>query len=109
MQQPMNGLNNFSRRLGIKDTNHLNEDQKQTSSALATLASGLAGDSGANAVTAAQAGKTTVKNNYLSPDEAQAFDKEMTACHQSGGGFGSIQNKYTAISVDNRLDLLPIS
>ncbi|MDH2912695.1 VENN motif pre-toxin domain-containing protein [Kosakonia sp. HypNH10] len=107
------GLNNFSRRLGIKDTNHLNEDQKQTILALATLASGLAGaltgDSGANAVTAAQAGKTTVKNNYLSQDEAQAFDKEMTACHQSGGGFGSIQNKYTAISVDNRLDLLPIS
>ena len=107
------GLNNFSRCLGIKDTNHLNEDQKQTISALATLASGLAGaltrDNGANAVTAAQAGKTTVKNNYLSQDEAQAFDKEMTACHQSGGEVGSNQNKYTAISVDTRLDLLRIS
>lgn len=54
---------------GIKDTSQLSEEQKQTVSALATLASGLAGalvgDSGANAIAAAQAGKTTVDNNAL--------------------------------------------
>ncbi|MCK6925634.1 VENN motif pre-toxin domain-containing protein, partial [Enterobacter roggenkampii] len=48
----------------------LSEEEKQTVSALATLASGLAGglvgDSSANAVAAAQAGKTTVENNSLS-------------------------------------------
>ncbi len=58
---------------GIKDVSQLSEEQKQTVSALATLASGLAGalagDSGANAVAAAQAGKTTVENNAMSDEE----------------------------------------
>ncbi|WP_161969195.1 RNase A-like domain-containing protein, partial [Entomohabitans teleogrylli] len=49
----------------------LSETEKQTVSALATLASGLAGgltgDSTAEAVSAAQAGKTTVENNALNP------------------------------------------
>ncbi|SKC22700.1 filamentous hemagglutinin [Kosakonia radicincitans] len=58
---------------GIKDTSQLSEEQKQTVSALATLASGLAGalagDSGANAIAAAQAGKTTVENNAMSDEE----------------------------------------
>ncbi|WBU48820.1 hemagglutinin repeat-containing protein [Kosakonia pseudosacchari] len=55
---------------GIKDVSKLSEEQKQTVSALATLASGLAGalvgDSGANAIAGAQAGKTTAENNSLS-------------------------------------------
>lgn len=58
---------------GIKDTSQLSEEQKQTVSALATFASGLAGalvgDSGANAVAAALAGKTTVENNAMSDEE----------------------------------------
>ncbi|SFT55418.1 Pre-toxin domain with VENN motif-containing protein [Kosakonia arachidis] len=58
---------------GIKDVSQLSEEQKQTVSALATLASGLAGalvgDSGASAVAAAQAGKTTVENNAMSDEE----------------------------------------
>ncbi len=53
-----------------KQVSELSEEEKQTVSALATLASGLAGglvgDSSANAVAAAQAGKTTVENNSLS-------------------------------------------
>ncbi|UOY70822.1 contact-dependent inhibition toxin CdiA [Enterobacter ludwigii] len=53
-----------------KPVSELSEEDKQTVSALATLASGLAGglvgDSSANAVAAAQAGKTTVENNTLS-------------------------------------------
>lgn len=52
-----------------KQVSELGEEEKQTVSALATLASGLAGglvgDSSANAVAAAQAGKTTVENNTL--------------------------------------------
>ncbi|MCU6348449.1 VENN motif pre-toxin domain-containing protein [Enterobacter quasiroggenkampii] len=52
-----------------KQVSELSEEEKQTVSALATLASGLAGglvgDSSANAVAAAQAGKTTVENNTL--------------------------------------------
>ncbi|MFE4111437.1 VENN motif pre-toxin domain-containing protein, partial [Kosakonia sp. YIM B13611] len=58
---------------GIKDVSKLSEEQKQTVSALATLASGLAGalvgDSGANAIAGAQAGKTTVENNFLGTEE----------------------------------------
>ncbi|WP_343553478.1 hemagglutinin repeat-containing protein [Pantoea sp.] len=53
-----------------KSASELSEDEKQTVSALATLAAGLAGgligDSNADTVAAAQSGKTTVENNALS-------------------------------------------
>lgn len=52
-----------------KSANELSEEEKQTVSALATLAAGLAGGltggSSADAVTAAQAGKTALENNNL--------------------------------------------
>ncbi|WP_342322975.1 hemagglutinin repeat-containing protein [Kosakonia sp. BYX6] len=52
-----------------KQVGDLSEEQKQTVSVLATLASGLAGglvgDSGANAVAGAQAGKNVAENNSL--------------------------------------------
>lgn len=52
-----------------KSADELDETQKQTVSALATLAAGLSGglvgDSSASAVSGAQAGKTTVENNSL--------------------------------------------
>jgi filamentous hemagglutinin len=56
-----------------KKPGELSEEEKKTVSALATLASGLAGgligDSGADALTAAQVGKNAVENNYLSVSE----------------------------------------
>ncbi|MFC0138941.1 VENN motif pre-toxin domain-containing protein [Erwinia mallotivora] len=56
-----------------KPVSELSESEKQTVSALATLAAGLAGglagNSTADAVAAAQAGKTTVENNYLHVSE----------------------------------------
>ncbi|AVV37458.1 hypothetical protein C9381_09775 [Pantoea vagans] len=52
----------------------LSEEQRQTISALGTLAAGLAGgiagDSAGNAVAGAQAGKNAVENNWLSVQEA---------------------------------------
>ncbi|WP_241771309.1 VENN motif pre-toxin domain-containing protein, partial [Enterobacter roggenkampii] len=58
----------------------LSEEEKQTVSALATLASGLAGglvgDSSANAVAAAQAGKTTAENNSMAGDKGRESLKE---------------------------------
>ncbi|MEB2302922.1 hypothetical protein [Citrobacter braakii] len=48
---------------------------------------------------------TNVENNYLSWDETQAFDKEMTACREPGGDCGDIQNKYAVMSADNRQKL----
>ncbi|XTZ37861.1 hemagglutinin repeat-containing protein [Salmonella enterica] len=63
-----------------KRVGELSEEQKQTVSVLATLASGLAGglvgDSGANAVVGAQAGKTTVENNSLAGDKARESVKQ---------------------------------
>nr|WP_231104101.1 VENN motif pre-toxin domain-containing protein [Enterobacter kobei] len=53
-----------------KDVAALSESEKQTVSALATLAAGIAGgvagDDTASAIAGAQAGKTTVENNTLS-------------------------------------------
>ncbi|HHW7320204.1 TPA: VENN motif pre-toxin domain-containing protein, partial [Escherichia coli] len=92
-----------------KPVSELSETEKQTVSTLATVAAGLAGglvgDSGASAVAGAQSGKTTVENNYLSYDEAHAFDREMTACRKAGGDCGDIQNKYAVLSAENRQKL----
>ncbi|WP_035894712.1 VENN motif pre-toxin domain-containing protein, partial [Siccibacter turicensis] len=66
----------------------LSEADKQTVSALATLAStlagGLIGDSGATAVNAGLAGKNAVENNALSSTQALTFDKELSDCRKSG-------------------------
>ncbi|MGV6444913.1 VENN motif pre-toxin domain-containing protein, partial [Escherichia coli] len=92
-----------------KPVSELSEAEKQTVSTLATVAAGLAGglvgESGASAVAGAQSGKTTVENNYLSYDEAHAFDREMTACRKEGGDCGDIQNKYAVLSAENRQKL----
>ncbi|CAO97002.1 Putative hemolysin [Erwinia tasmaniensis Et1/99] len=62
----------------------LSEEQKQTISALGTLAAGLAGGvaggSTANAVAGAQAGKNSIENNALSPGD---FGKGMADYGQS--------------------------
>ncbi|WP_370686674.1 VENN motif pre-toxin domain-containing protein [Citrobacter youngae] len=93
----------------VTDLSQLSEDQKQTISTLATIsagmAGGLSGDSTASAAAGAQAGKNAIENNYLSYDEAHAFDREMTACRKAGRECGDIQNKYAVISADNRLKL----
>lgn len=56
-----------------KRAEELSDSQKQVVSTLATLAAGLAGglvdDSGASAISAAQAGKTTVENNLYGGTE----------------------------------------
>ena len=64
-----------------KTVGELSEEKKQTVSALATLASGLAGglvgDSSASVIAAAQAGKTTVENNFLSVSKNDALNKAL--------------------------------
>ncbi|NTY88836.1 hypothetical protein FCH33_18855 [Serratia fonticola] len=74
--------------LGI-DRNDLTEDQRQTISALGTLASGLVGgmvgDSTANAVAGAQAGKNAVENNALNAtDEKQRQDAKWLLPYLEG-------------------------
>ncbi|XQK57440.1 VENN motif pre-toxin domain-containing protein [Escherichia coli] len=92
-----------------KSVSELSETEKQTLSTLATVAAGLAGgltgNSTASAAVGAQSGKNAVENNYLSYDEAHAFDREMTACRKAGGDCGDIQNKYAVLSAENRQKL----
>ncbi|MEY8583153.1 hemagglutinin repeat-containing protein, partial [Enterobacter roggenkampii] len=79
-----------------KQVSELSEEEKQTVSALATLASGLAGglvgDSSTNAVAAAQAGKTTVENNLMGGGTedgqvkaAQEHAKNIMSCSTAPG------------------------
>ncbi|MCK8542863.1 VENN motif pre-toxin domain-containing protein, partial [Yersinia ruckeri] len=80
----------------------LSEEQRQTLSALSTLASGLsgglAGDSTADAVAGAQAGKNAVENNYLNSTQALTFDKELSDCRKSGGNCQTVIDKWKQIS-----------
>ncbi|CNJ54353.1 adhesin/hemagglutinin [Yersinia mollaretii] len=66
------------------DKDNLSEDQKQTVSALATLAAGLAGgltgDSTADTVAGAQAGKNAVENNFLSVTQLDNFAQKAKTC-----------------------------
>jgi len=93
-----------------KPVSELSETEKQTVSALATLAAGLAGgligDSSTDTVVAAQAGKTTVENNFLSSTEARALDKELSDCKASGGDCNKVVEKYIDISNKNSKELI---
>lgn len=81
-----------------KQVSELSEEEKQAVSALATLASGLAGglvgDSSANAVAAAQAGKTTVENNHLSDEQQKSRSEELVACGNDSGCKAGVREKY---------------
>ena len=77
-----------------KNVSELSESEKQTISMLGTLAAGLAGgligDSNADTLTAAQAGKTSVENNALGADAGTAF----------GFWFGKIPDCDTACKAE---------
>lgn len=68
----------LSEKLYGKDPSKLTEDEKATVSAFASLAAGIAGGlvggDTSSAANAAEAGKTTVENNYLSLPEAGLKD-----------------------------------
>ncbi|HDR2339087.1 TPA: VENN motif pre-toxin domain-containing protein [Enterobacter roggenkampii] len=90
-----------------KQVSELSEEEKQAVSALATLASGLAGglvgDSSANAVAAAQAGKTTVENNYLSQPEKTELEiaKQTLKNSKDPAEREKAQQKYDALIEKN--------
>ncbi|WP_239954918.1 VENN motif pre-toxin domain-containing protein [Pantoea sp. Z09] len=85
-----------------KSATELSETEKQTVSALATLAAGLAGGltggRSADAVAGAQAGKTTVENNALSVQQNQERAKEMTQCQ--GDACSAVIEKYKKINAE---------
>ncbi|WP_234300319.1 hemagglutinin repeat-containing protein [Rahnella aceris] len=87
----------------------LTENEKQKIVALSTLAAGLAGgiagDDTAGVIAGAQGGKNAVENNYLSFDQARAFDKEMTECRASGRDCSDTIRKYDVLNKENRADM----
>ncbi|SFO40504.1 filamentous hemagglutinin [Candidatus Pantoea varia] len=93
---------------GVKRSD-LSEEQRQTISALGTLAAGLAGgvvgDSTADVVAGAQAGKNAIENNNLHTAEASALDKELSDCKASGGDCKAVIKKYIDISNKNSKEL----
>lgn len=76
----------------------LSESDKQTVSALATLAStlagGLIGDSGATAVNAGLAGKNAVENNHLSPEHQKSRSEEFVSCGDDTNCFRGVREHY---------------
>ncbi|WP_275669478.1 hemagglutinin repeat-containing protein [Pectobacterium versatile] len=85
-----------------KTTNDLTEEEKQSVSALSTLASGLvsglASNSTASAASGAQSGRNAVENNALSVKENQDRAKEMTQCQ--GDTCGAVIEKYKKINAE---------
>ncbi|MGV7092156.1 VENN motif pre-toxin domain-containing protein [Siccibacter turicensis] len=76
----------------------LSEADKQTVSALATLAStlagGLIGDSGATVVNAGLAGKNAVENNHLSPEHQKSRSEEFISCGDDTNCFRGVREHY---------------
>lgn len=91
---------------GTSDSNSLSEEQKQTVSALSTLAAGLSGGqvegSSAGAIAGAGAGRNAVENNLLANKEGiERLDAASRALYEKlkDAGIGSIdelQERYKA-------------
>lgn len=100
----------LSKELYGKDASQLSEDEKATVSTFASLAAGIAGGlvSGdtSSAANAAQAGKTTVENNYLTEDEARQLDKDLAACKAEGRDCRPVLQEYIDISNQNSQELI---
>ncbi len=89
-----------------KKPTELKEDEKQTVSALASLAAGLAGGlvggDTASAVSGMQTGKVTVENNYLNSNEVIKLNKELEDADKNGADKLEIYQKFAEISKKNR-------
>ena len=85
-----------------KAVGDLTETEKQTISALGTLAAGLAGgvtgDGTADVVVGAQAGRNAVENNYLSNAQKAQKATELAECHTVACK-AQTQAKWTAIDL----------
>ncbi|ANS44140.1 hemagglutinin repeat-containing protein [Serratia inhibens] len=89
-----------------KGVSELTEDQKQTISALGTLAAGLAGGLAGNGmadtVAGAQAGQNSATNNFLSSKDALSLHKELEEADKTGADKQDIYEKYAEVSKKNR-------
>ncbi|ENN8378985.1 hemagglutinin repeat-containing protein, partial [Providencia rettgeri] len=96
----------LSQELYKKDVSQLTEEEKSTLSAFASLAAGIAGGlvggETQDALNAAQAGKTTLENNYLSSKNVNDMKKELEEADKTGADKTAIYDKYDKISKENR-------
>jgi len=93
-----------------KSVSELTETEKQTISALGTLAAGLAGgvagDSTANAVAGAQAGKNSVENNFLGATSSDKLDKAIEKINQGDKSLAAANELIKLENADKRSDAL---
>ncbi|WP_246859100.1 hemagglutinin repeat-containing protein [Dickeya oryzae] len=91
---------------GGRDTSDLTEAEKQSVSALASLAaglaSGIASGSVGGAATGAQAGRNAVENNFLNSKNVMDMNKELEEADKTGADKLAIYEKYAEISKKNR-------
>lgn len=96
----------LSQELYHKQPSELSEEEKATVSAFASLAAGIAGGlvggDSSSAANAAEAGKTTVENNYLSSQNVVDMKKELEEADKTGADKTGIYDKYGKISKENR-------
>ncbi|WP_417663510.1 hemagglutinin repeat-containing protein [Pseudomonas sp.] len=87
----------------------LSEQEKQSVSAMATLAAGLLGGAvggdSASAIAGAQSGKNAVENNYLSPAQEEQKDKELKGCNDLTCRVAN-ETKWNLISAQQNAGLL---
>ncbi|WP_052118524.1 hemagglutinin repeat-containing protein [Erwinia oleae] len=93
-----------------KPVSELSESEKQTVSALATLAAGLAGglagNGTADVVAAAQAGQTTVTNNLLGATSSDKLDKVVEKIKQGDRSLAAANELIQLENADKRSDAL---
>jgi filamentous hemagglutinin len=92
-----------------KTVDQLSETERQTISALGTLAAGLAGglagDSSADVVAGGQAGKNAVENNALSAPQIDDFAARAKGC-DARGDCGQIVKEMEDLSLKQRNELI---
>ncbi|UAN24660.1 hemagglutinin repeat-containing protein (plasmid) [Enterobacter sp. JBIWA003] len=92
------------------DRNDLTEEQRQTISALGTLAAGLVGgvvgDSSANVVAGALAGKNAVENNFLGATSSDKLDKAIEKIRNGDKSLEAANDLLKLENADKRSDAL---
>ncbi|WP_448650376.1 VENN motif pre-toxin domain-containing protein [Pseudomonas fluorescens] len=95
---------------GDVSDNDLTPAQKQTISALSTLAAGVAGSAvgkdALSAVAAAQVGKNAVENNQLSAKDVVDLQTELAIANKKGEPTEAIWAKYKKLSAEKRAEML---
>ncbi|CAE1140998.1 hemagglutinin repeat-containing protein [Serratia sp. Tan611] len=94
-----------------KPVSELSETEKQTVSALATLASGLAGGliggSTADTLAGAQSGKTTVENNLLHAEQIDDFAARAKGC-EARGDCGKVVKEMEDLSLKQQQEMIAV-